>query len=273
MNHLSNVLTQQRHLTPSIFGAAAVANAAGNLWMDLAGASHSTLANATKVLLMPLLALYLFAATRQQPARADVQPRLLYWALAFGWLGDVLLMLPERLSSALPLGAFIWGMAAFLLGHLVYSRILLRGLSLAELFQPVRLLFALPLGVYGYVLFLALRDFLGPMTLPVVVYMAALLANGFFAYSRWMAHPEKSSAHGMLGALLFVQSDSILAVNRFLFVDRTSHSMPLANFMIMATYVLAQFWLVRGTALDALTTRERQEGLAPLPLPASSPAL
>ena len=250
----------QSPLTPRstarvMFLLMAALNVAGSLAMDLAGPDGvgRVLAQATKPFLMPLLALCLYVETRGRPAAgADgFRPQSLYLALFFGWVGDVLLMLPERLASRLPQGAFAWGAGAFFLGHLCYIHVFLRGLTAAEVLRPSRLMYALPLLVYGYVLFLALDGFLGPMALPVAVYTGALLANGFAAYSRWSAHRALPASWCLLGALLFMQSDSILAVNQFIFVQGQSRPMPLANFAIMVTYLLGQFLLVHGSVLEA----------------------
>jgi uncharacterized membrane protein YhhN len=43
------------------------------------------------------------------------------------------------------------------------------------------------------------------------------------------------------GALLFVMSDSLLAINKFV------HPIPEAGFLIMSTYILAQYFIVQGS--------------------------
>jgi uncharacterized membrane protein YhhN len=46
----------------------------------------------------------------------------------------------------------------------------------------------------------------------------------------------------MIGALLFVISDSILAINKFY------QSFEMANILIMLSYGFAQFYIVKGAA-------------------------
>jgi uncharacterized membrane protein YhhN len=44
----------------------------------------------------------------------------------------------------------------------------------------------------------------------------------------------------LMGAVLFVASDSILAINKF------HHSIEYSRYLIMLTYMLAQYSIVRG---------------------------
>jgi uncharacterized membrane protein YhhN len=46
-----------------------------------------------------------------------------------------------------------------------------------------------------------------------------------------------------LGSVLFVISDSLLAVNKFVF------ALPYAPVWIMGTYLTAQYWIVRGMVI------------------------
>jgi uncharacterized membrane protein YhhN len=56
---------------------------------------------------------------------------------------------------------------------------------------------------------------------------------------RWGTNTE-SYKLAFIGAFLFVMSDSVLGLNKFVF------DIPLAGFWIMGTYIPAQYFLVKG---------------------------
>ena len=80
-------------------------------------ANSQILLYATKILLMPLLAVYFYQQTKNIKQYAFI-----YCALFFSWLIDILLMFP--LNEYQPETAklfFIFGLIAFLIAHLNYS--------------------------------------------------------------------------------------------------------------------------------------------------------
>ena len=149
--------------------------------------------------------------------------------LAFGLVGDVALL---RDSA----GAFVGGLGSFLVGHLAYmgayTRIGLEpgpvlwvavAILLACLAASVRLLPAV-WRAEGPAM-------AGPVAAYVVVLGVALLLAG--ATGVWPV---------MLGAALFVVSDTVIGMNRFVW-GREHH------LVVMVTYLLAQLGIVAGAAL------------------------
>ena len=59
--------------------------------------------------------------------------------------------------------------------------------------------------------------------------------------------------HNMIvaGAILFVLSDSILAINKF---DPTFQGITLMNALVMITYISAQGFIIHGIKLNCLKT-------------------
>ncbi|HVG35877.1 MAG TPA: lysoplasmalogenase, partial [Pyrinomonadaceae bacterium] len=78
---------------------------------------------------------------------------------------------------------------------------------------------------------------LASMKAPVMIYMLVIIAMAWQALNRWAATGEQGSALAFAGAMLFVASDSLLAVNRFRKRIRG------AQVYIMSTYFMAQ-WLI-----------------------------
>jgi len=74
------------------------------------------------------------------------------------------------------------------------------------------------------------------MKIPVVVYITVIAAMAWFALERWHLQGSTSAALAALGSVLFLYSDSTLALNRFRAKFR------LAEFLVLSTYY-ASIWL------------------------------
>ncbi len=78
------------------------------------------------------------------------------------------------------------------------------------------------------------------LKIPVMVYMSVILVMGFAAISRYDAVKDKSFWFCFIGAFLFVFSDSNIAMDKFYQHYET------AGLIIMTTYILAQYFIVKG---------------------------
>ncbi len=176
---------------------------------------------------LPVLALIPFAVA------GSVAGRPLAVGLACGAMGDVLL----------ELGLFVPGLVAFLLGHIAYVSALARDTRRWRLsFLPVFLL-------YSGTLLALLWSRLGPMRAPVAVYalsLTALLWRAAVRCEAVAADPARATkgALGLVGAVSFAFSDSLIAVTRFHgpFVG--------ARPLILVTYWVAQALLVASLGSD-----------------------
>jgi uncharacterized membrane protein YhhN len=152
-------------------------------------------------------------------------------ALALGLVGDVLLLDGDRPSR------FLGGLSAFLGGHLLYiTAFVMAGLSVDPWL-------ALPAAVSIGCL-VASRALLPslwragdrPLAGAVATYMVVLTLAALCAGAT--GRPLVA-----MGAALFVVSDTILAVDKFL------TPVPRAHLWVMATYLLAQAGIVGGLSL------------------------
>jgi len=189
-------------------------------------------------------AAYLFAVTFDLPAlRMLCKPlpvlAMLIWILgtpADGyrrWVasGLVLSMLGDILLEW-PVNAFVPGLAAFLLAHLAY---LVAYLGDTRRFAPLGLLVAGSVG--GGLFALLYSRGLGPLLLPIALYSLTISAMLWRAIAR-LGVPSISNASRVfaaLGALLFVSSDSMIGISRFVAAFDGS------SYAIMLTYWLGQF--------------------------------
>ena len=184
----------------------------------------------TKPLLMAWLIVYfLFVTHSNSPAR-----KLTLAALFFSWLGDVFLMQQEP-------GFFIAGLSSFLLAQLVYSWIFLRARKRQNKNGHWNLIILVITLAYVTILYVWLYRYLPKdLQVPVLLYALAIgwmLITAFHATAKPLAYPAILL---LSGAILFVLSDSMLAINQFI------QPFPLAGVGIMLTYGLAQLFIVQS---------------------------
>ena len=156
---------------------------------------------------------------------------LLLLALICSLLGDILLMFNAQNPQF-----FIFGLIAFLVAHIMYILLFVKDRNSSKNILP----FVIILLIYASALFYLLKNGLGNMLIPVIIYMLVILTMATTAILRKDNVSKQSYFLVFMGALLFMLSDSLLALNMFY------KPIPLANFAIMITYALAQFLIVIG---------------------------
>jgi uncharacterized membrane protein YhhN len=151
-------------------------------------------------------------------------------ALLFSWLGDVLLMF-DRLSSSY----FLFGLVSFLIAHIFYILFFARVKKAENIkLKPVLLVAVL---IYYAGLIWLLYPHLAEMKIPVMVYGAVISTMFLLALHMPGLQNKEAGKLMMAGALFFVISDSLLAINKFY------QPFSYAGILIMLTYGLAQ-WLI-----------------------------
>ena len=78
------------------------------------------------------------------------------------------------------------------------------------------------------------------MLVPVLIYALVLLVMGIWAHKRRGATTASSFMMVATGAILFVLSDGLIAVNKFAF------EVPAEQLLIMSIYMTAQYLIVQG---------------------------
>ena len=187
----------------------------------------------TKPLLMPSLGLWLLSETR--PARFIRGAWLA--GLAFSTMGDILLMLKSEGKGEI---FFILGLGAFLLAHVFYIGGLWFLLKKESGFLRSHPLWAIPFVLY----LLALLGWLWPgipkgLHLPVGAYGVVITTMALSVMQLRTHIPNAIFQIMMAGALMFVASDSLLAMGKF-------GGIPVGNIPIMATYIIGQALLAYG---------------------------
>ena len=153
--------------------------------------------------------------------------------LVLSMLGDICLMFAGN-------AWFLGGLGSFLIAHFLFVWAYAEGLSS----------YGVPLWcwagvVYGLGFFAWLLPKTGPLKLPVLVYGTALLGMVFAASARWQAAPGPGTTLAMLGAFIFMVSDSALAVRQFNSAYRGAQP------LILSTYWLAIGLIAVSVSLGA----------------------
>lgn len=164
-------------------------------------------------------------------------------AIFFSLIGDVALML-QGFNENL----FIVGLGAFMIAHaayiFAYQQHRFSGEERAFLgIQKFR--FSLPIVLAGTGLITILYPHLGDLKIPVIIYALVLIIMVMQALFRYGRTNDISFWFVFVGALLFMVSDSLIAINKFL------HDFELAGLLIMSTYMAAQLLIIRGLVIHS----------------------
>lgn len=191
----------------------------------------------TKPLLIPMLYLSMILAV---PQKTHVKSKvLLTLAMFFCLAGDVLLLFEKE-----GMAYFQYGLATFLLGHVFYILFFSRIKPFTK--NNALFTFFCGIGILAYVIFILVllwRNLAKEgLELPVALYAFTI---GFLLLSTLNLLTNRrlrriAWSYFIPGAVFFVLSDTILALNKF--YSEITH----ANLLIMITYALAQFLLVAG---------------------------
>jgi uncharacterized membrane protein YhhN len=217
----------RRRIILGLFVAVAVTEVMSQLF------SLTELHHVVKPMLMILLGLYYFFSAGER------RSNIVLMALIFSFLGDSFLLYESKNSIY-----FILGLGSFLIAHVFYILAFRQNRFDAvdgeqlQTVQKARMAFPVILASTGLVVIL--YPHLGDLRLPVVVYAGVLMFMVLNALFRFQRTSLKSFWLVFVGAVLFLLSDSILAINKFL--QPVGH----AGVWIMTLYLAGQFLIVEG---------------------------
>ncbi len=148
-------------------------------------------------------------------------------ALVFSLLGDVFLLDKNNM--------FLFGIASFLITQLLYIFIIFRQMDKPSYFH--KFLYAFLFANYVVYLLSLLKPNLGELFYPVLIYGISISIFGYISTLNYVTKRTRSALILMFGAILFIVSDSLIALHKF-HVPQSFY--PLA---IMVSYVLAQYFI------------------------------
>jgi len=172
--------------------------------------------------------------------KVDLKTRILVgFGLLFSLIGDLQLIYAGEYESL-----FVGGLSAFLIAHILYTIQFARTRNKAYgVLAPFFVLLAYAVSIFWY-----LSDSLHDMAIPVAIYISVMLIMILFAYLRNDTIMDNSYILVLAGALLFMLSDSILAITRF------KSDIPYSRILVMGIYGIAQLLMALGIVKSSLST-------------------
>ncbi|MBK9149542.1 MAG: lysoplasmalogenase [Saprospiraceae bacterium] len=163
-------------------------------------------------------------------SKVQKQSYALLSAMIFALLGDAFLLFTSD-------DFFIIGLSCFLLMQILYTTVFLKDRSRKT---PVVYGAAAAIIICGLFLLYYLWPALNAMQIPVALYTAAITVMVISAILR--SDSIRAYPWVVAGVLLFMVSDGVLAVGKF------REALPLQHYIVMLTYMLAQYFIVTGMA-------------------------
>ena len=167
-----------------------------------------------------------------------VQNGWLLAALVCSLAGDLFLMLPNP-------ALFLPGLVSFLLAHIAYI-VAFRQQGIPWFANRAALAVIALIAAAMYA-FLYTHGLPAEMRIPVAVYIGVIVLMAAQAWGRWTVLRNSAALQVAIGASLFMLSDSILAIDRFV------QPVDFALFWVLITYFAAQVLILCGMTAPSNT--------------------
>lgn len=205
-----------------------------------------------KPAMMVILSSWFYFNSRRMGDRFTL---LIQAGLFFSLVGDIAMML-QHLDEF----NFLIGLGSFLIAQLCYMMAFAHNIGSVGGPQGVLISIVLAVGIIAYGYFFAsglMPKVDESILLPVLLYAIVITLMGVGAAFRFGRTYLRSFLLVFFGAMLFITSDSILAINRF------SRPLDHAGWSVMITYAAAQFLIALGCLKHVLDPEEirRREAL------------
>jgi uncharacterized membrane protein YhhN len=155
-------------------------------------------------------------------------------ALVFSFFGDVFLLFSGDTL-------FKFGLGSFLIAHLLFIIVVIKRINKINLLTILTAI--IPFSILLFLLLFLLKDSLNELFIPVLIYGITISLFGVVALIDFLNTKSKISLLMFIGALIFILSDTILAINKFY------SSAHIFQILVMLTYILAQYLIFRSMVL------------------------
>lgn len=194
--------------------------------------NYHTLEYLTKPWLLIWIVVYFYL--NSQKSKRDI---FIYLAFFFSWIGDMFLMVVHNNELF-----FYAGVGGFFFAQLFYIKIFtdaIKSDDKGQVYKRPGLL--LPFALYLAVMLYLISGGMKGMMIPVIIiYSLSLISMSVFAFNRKGLVCSKSFYLVFIGSILFVVSDSMIAINKF------CSEFFLSSFLVMLTYFTAQYLIMQG---------------------------
>ena len=152
-------------------------------------------------------------------------------ALIFSFFGDVFLMYPGQFP-------FKIGLISFLIAHILFIRIVMQRIKKVSFLSILTAI--IPFGIFLSLLIFTIKDNLDELLVPVIIYGFTISMFGVVSLINYVETKSAKSIWMLIGALLFMISDTLLAINKFY------NPVHILEIFVMVTYILAQYFIFRS---------------------------
>ena len=185
----------------------------------------------TKSLIIPFLIIFYVLNIKKRFKKSNY---IMLIALVFSCFGDIAMFISKKNEIF-----FIFGLLSFLLTHIFYIFVFFDVPKKYSIIKN-KIYLIIPFFVYEILLLIYLYNSLGEMKIPAIVYSITILLMTAVALNRYKNVSNISFKLIFIGAIIFVISDTFIAINVF------KTEFRFAEELIMLTYVIAQFLIILG---------------------------
>lgn len=197
--------------------------------------THLLIPHYVQYISKPLITLSLFGLLLFQTGLRGRFSKRIGFGLLFGLAGDVFLLFDKNEVF------FICGLVAFLIGHLLYASAFYLDYKLNKtVYQKYTENAVMAYSFFVVIFVVGMWTYLGNMKFPVIVYALVISLMGVMAVNRYGRVNSLSFKLTFYGSILFVISDTVLAINRFV------HDFNFSGVIVIVTYMAAQYLITFG---------------------------
>jgi len=180
------------------------------------------------LIIFSLLFLYVFS----------LEKRLKWYVMALElcFFGDVFLLFTGNTY-------FIAGLISFLLAHLLFIKIVVNRIKKTSILKVI--IASIPFLILFLVLIYFLKSSLNELLIPVIIYGLTISTFGAVSLLDYLQTKTIKSIWMLAGAVVFILSDSLLAINKF------HSSNEIFDVLIMITYIIAQYLIFKSMIISS----------------------
>jgi uncharacterized membrane protein YhhN len=194
----------------------------------------TNIANITKLMLVPFLTLHL--ALNVYNLGSSFIKKIIFTALTASFIGDFLMLFSGN-------SYFAAGIVSYIVTHVCYDRFFFRAGKFKWNNSTELVIAASFLGLISFQLLNFMKSYIDyNLLFPMIVYIIAICVMASAASNLFGHKVLRALAVSFFipGSLLFVLSDSVLAMNKFIYKD------DFLNVVVMLSYGYAQCLMVQG---------------------------
>jgi len=200
-----------------------------------------------RILIKPLICIVLSGYLISKTRLYGNFSKLIFAGLVFSLVGDIALLFAGKSPTF-----FVAGLSAFLIAHIFYATAFFRDYRYnPDASKKYGHIMLIVMAIFTIGFYFWIRTYLMDLKMPVMAYMVVISLMAIMAGYRYERVNLLSFQLILAGAICFIVSDTLLAVNKFV------QPFVLSGVLIMATYMAAQFLITLGALERIVFLKEK----------------